>query len=87
MTANENASSESRTAAEAGWHVSRYNLMAPIPGTRKVAIANLYKGNCAEYTPIEMFLLSVIFSSTTARSGTSPTRSCLPPTRTSADTR
>ena len=49
-----------RTAAEAGWHVSRYNLMAQVPGTKNVAIANLFKGNCAEYTPLEMYLLSVI---------------------------
>ena len=60
MTANENASSESRTAAEAGWHVSRYNLSAPVPGTKNVAIANLYKGVCAEYTPLELYLLSVL---------------------------
>ncbi len=52
--------SEQRTAGEAGWHVSRYNLMAPIPDSKMVAIANLYKGNCAEYTPIEMYLLSVL---------------------------
>ena len=52
--------SESRTAGEAGWHVSRYNLSAPIPGTKKIAIANIFKGNCAEYTPIEMYLLSVL---------------------------
>ena len=50
----------SRTAAEAGWHVSRYNLSAPVPGTKMVAIANLYKGTCAEYTPIETYLLSVL---------------------------
>ena len=50
----------SRTAGEAGWHVSRYNLIAPVPDSRKVAIANLFKGNCAEYTPIEMYLLSVL---------------------------
>ena len=50
----------SRTAGEAGWHVSRYNLSAPIPDSKMVAIANLYKGNCAEYTPIEMYLLSVL---------------------------
>ena len=50
----------SRTAGEAGWHVSRYNLSAPVPGTKMVAIANLLKGNCAEYTPIEMYLLSVL---------------------------
>ena len=49
-----------RTAGEAGWHISRYNLMAQVPGSKNVAIANLFKGNCAEYTPIEMYLLSVI---------------------------
>ena len=51
---------EARTAGEAGWHVSRYNLTAPVPNTKNVAIANLFKGNCAEYTPLEMYLLSVI---------------------------
>lgn len=51
---------EGRTAGEAGWHVSRYNLMAQVPGSKNVAIANLLKGNCAEYTPLEMYLLSVI---------------------------
>ena len=50
----------SRTAGEAGWHVSRYNLMARVPDSKMVAIANLFKGNCAEYTPIEMYLLSVL---------------------------
>ena len=49
-----------RTAGEAGWHVSRYNISAPIPGTKMRAIANLFKGNCAEYTPIELYLLSVL---------------------------
>ena len=52
--------SNSRTAGEAGWHASRYNLMAKVPGTKNVAIANLFKGNCAEYTPLEMYLLSVL---------------------------
>ena len=51
---------ESRTAGEAGWHASRYNLMAKVPDTKYVAIANLFRGTCAEYTPIEMYLLSVI---------------------------
>jgi len=51
---------KARTAGEAGWHVSRYNLMAPVPGTKNVAVANLFKGNCAEYTPLEMYLLSVV---------------------------
>ncbi|MBQ9003218.1 MAG: radical SAM protein [Eggerthellaceae bacterium] len=49
-----------RTAGEAGWHASRYNLVAPLPGSKNVAIANLFKGNCAEYTPLEMYLLSVV---------------------------
>lgn len=48
------------TASEEGWHISRYNLMAVVPGSKNVAIANLFKGNCAEYTPIEMYLLSVL---------------------------
>ena len=51
---------QSRTAGEAGWHVSRYNLSAPLPDSKNVAIANLFKGNCAEYTPIELYLLSVL---------------------------
>ena len=50
----------SRTAGEAGWHVSRYNLSARVPDTKMVAIANLYKGTCAAYTPIETYLLSVL---------------------------
>ncbi|MBE6480663.1 MAG: hypothetical protein E7Z98_09225, partial [Olsenella sp.] len=49
-----------RTAAQAGWHVSRYNLSAPVPGKKTVAIANLYKGTCAEYNPIELYLMSVL---------------------------
>ena len=51
---------KSRTAGEAGWHVSRYNLSAPLPNSKYVAIANLFKGNCAEYTPLELYLLSVL---------------------------
>jgi len=52
------AATESRTAVEAGWRVSRYNLTAKVPDSKNAVIANLYKGTCAEYTPIEMFLLS-----------------------------
>lgn len=52
--------SESRTAAEAGWRVSRYNLSAPVPESGKTAIVNLYKGNCALYTSLELYLLSVL---------------------------
>ena len=54
------AEKTTRTAGEAGWHVSRYNVAAKVPGTKMTAIANLFKGNCAEYTPIECYLLSVL---------------------------
>lgn len=50
----------SRTAAQAGWHVSRYNVSAMVPGKNNLAIANLYKGTCAEYTALEMYLLSAL---------------------------
>ena len=46
-----------RTAGEAGWRVSRYNLAARIPDSDKVAVANLFRGTCGAYTPIEMYLL------------------------------
>ena len=49
----EERAEQGRTAGEAGWRISRYNISAPVPDTNKVAIANLYKGTCAEYTPIE----------------------------------
>lgn len=59
-TGAEAARPPTRTAGEAGWHVSRYNLSAPIPNTKNVAIANIFKGNCASYTPLELYLLSVL---------------------------
>ena len=46
-----------KTAKEAGWRVSRYNIAAPVPGTDKAAIANLFKGTCGAYTPTELYLL------------------------------
>lgn len=52
----------SKTAAEAGWHVSKYNLFAEIPGTEKAAIANLFRGTCGAYTPIELYLLDELDS-------------------------
>ena len=57
---NAETQEQSRTAGEAGWHVSRYNIFAKVPDTKMTAIANLFKGNCAEYTPIECYLLSVL---------------------------
>ena len=49
-----------KTAGEAGWRLSRYNLSADVPGKDTVAIANLFKGTCAEYNLLEMYLLSVL---------------------------
>lgn len=46
-----------KTAFEAGWRVSRYNLFEPIPGTNNVAIANLFRGTCGAYSPLDIFLL------------------------------
>lgn len=47
-----------RSAAEAGWRASRYNLYAPLPKTSSVAVANLFKGTCCTLTPIEGALLN-----------------------------
>ncbi len=46
-----------KTAFEEGWRVSRYNLFAPISGSKNIAIANLFKGTCGAYSPLELFLL------------------------------
>ena len=49
------------TAGEAGWHYSHYNLTAPAPGKEgHVIIANLFRGTCAEYNPLELYLLSIM---------------------------
>ncbi len=50
----------SKTAKEAGWHISRYNLYAPVPDTGMTAIVNLYKGTCVAYSPLELYLLSAL---------------------------
>ncbi len=60
MDLQKQGGSSQRTAAEAGWHVSRYNISAPVPGKKVLAIANLYKGTCAEYGPIELYLMGVL---------------------------
>ena len=49
-----------RTAAEAGWHISRYNLTAHIPDSKMTAIYNTYRRTCGEYTPIELYIMSVL---------------------------
>lgn len=57
---NQTNEGKARTAGEAGWHASRYNLFARVPDSDNVAIANLFKGTCAEYNLIEVYLLSKI---------------------------
>lgn len=49
-----------RTAGEAGWHISRYNLYANISGEDKIAIVNLMRGSCGAYSPIELYLLNEV---------------------------
>lgn len=53
-----NNKTNQRTAREAGWHLSRYNLAAALPDGH-VGIANLYKAHFAVYDPGEAYLLSV----------------------------
>ena len=60
MAEGTEAGKEVRTAGEAGWHASRYNLFAREPGTNRVIAANLYKGTCAACSPIETHLISVV---------------------------
>ncbi len=47
-----------RTVSEAGWHQSRYNVIAKIPGTDKIGISNTYSASFALYSPEEVYLLS-----------------------------
>ena len=47
-------------AAEAGWHISRYNISAKEPSTGKTLIANLLRGSCHAYSPLELFLMSAL---------------------------
>ncbi|MBO4375298.1 MAG: radical SAM protein [Lachnospiraceae bacterium] len=49
---------EKRTAGEAGWRLSRYNLMAPLPGTDRIGIANLFRATFSDYDPGEVYLLT-----------------------------
>ena len=48
---------ETRTAKEAGWRVSNYNLSARDPETGRTVVANLMSGSCEEYSSLELFLL------------------------------
>ncbi len=47
-----------RTAAEAGWHKSKYLLFSRLPETDKIGVLNLFKMTFNVYSPGEIFLLS-----------------------------
>ena len=49
-----------RTAAEAGWHKSRYNLFARDEETGRVVVSNLFKGTVSALTSFELYLFSVL---------------------------
>ena len=55
-----NDTQEIRTAADAGWHVSRYNVAARIPDSKMTAIFNTYRHTCARYTPIELCVMDIL---------------------------
>lgn len=48
-----------KTAGEAGWHLSRYNLISSLPGTDRIGIANLFRADFSDYDPGEAYLLSI----------------------------
>ena len=54
MSENQNV----RTAGDAGWHVSKYNLYARIPDSDKFAVLNLMHGLCEAYGFVELCLLN-----------------------------
>ncbi|OON85242.1 hypothetical protein BXO88_13320 [Oribacterium sp. C9] len=57
----ENTNSQ-RTAGEAGWRLSRYNLSMPAPEGDGYLIANLLSGSCRIYNLAECYLLSTFAS-------------------------
>jgi len=51
-----------RPASQAGWHVSRYNIIAPIPDDRqdRYVVTNLYRGTCGAYPQLELAALAML---------------------------
>ena len=60
MNQEDRKNEQSKTACEAGWHLSRYNLYASIPDSPNTAVVNLFKGTYNAFNPMEMYLLSVL---------------------------
>lgn len=53
---------ETSTAAEAGWHLSRYNLSAKDPEDDQTIVLNLLKGSCTKLSLTDMLALSSLKS-------------------------
>ncbi len=51
---------EGRTAAEAGWQLSRYLVPAKIPETKLFAIYNTYRHSCGTFTPLELYIAKIL---------------------------
>ena len=49
-----------RTAAEAGWRLSEYNITAKLPEDDRWVIVNLMKGSCRAYSWAELIPLSML---------------------------
>ena len=49
-----------RTAAEAGWHVSRYNVAVRAEDSHAMIIYNTYRRTCAKYSPIELYVMGAL---------------------------
>ena len=58
----EPADAPPHTAAREGWHVSRYIVAARIPGDGqgRFAVANLSRGSCGAYPPLELAALAML---------------------------
>ena len=56
------AGTPARTASEAGWRISRYNLGASIPGDDhgRMVVVNLLRNSCKAYAPFELAAMSML---------------------------
>ncbi len=49
-----------RTAAEAGWHVSRYNVAVQASDSKAMIVYNTYRRTRAEYSPMELYAMGAL---------------------------
>jgi|GEM_PF-6134718 len=49
-----------KTAAEVGWHVSRYNVSAKVQGVDGLVIYNTLRRTCAAFSSLELFAMSAL---------------------------